>query len=131
MTNISFKYYTIAGAWSSSKTLPVLRYINIPYTEQLAGTTLNSRNYNHLTAYRNKYTFVITADTLFNTSNYNFLKNMFLTKIAKFSLDLWTTESIIILQDDNDFPEEHIDDNTYLKEITITAFDKSPLSGGY
>lgn len=127
---IYLKYGTYTGttrtltSYQSYNPLKCMTYLE---TEREAGRTLRKNEFNHLLSKRYIYKITISADELYSSSNFNFLKNFY---NANGGWQLSTTGTgtndffEVVLKEAGEMPVTYLEENMNLPELTFTLIDK-------
>ena len=116
MTTLYLKYGTWSSGvctWSTSQTLNALKFIEITNTDRIKGRDLRGTDFNHLLSTRKIWDVLISADELATATKFTFIKNWHKAHTWKFSLNNWTSETLIEVEG-GDIPIEFIENNKNL-----------------
>jgi hypothetical protein len=111
--------------WSSSQSFNALSFTNVPSANRIEGNDLRDEVYNHLVSTRNIWKLIISCDELVNSTKKSFLLTFFKAHEWKFSLDNWTTETVVSIPT-GDMQIENIEKNKNLVEVTLLLTQKVP-----
>ena len=129
MTTIYLKYGSFSLgviSWSSSQTLSVPSAITYDMTERITDVDIRGGHYSHLLFKKSVYEVKVSANELANATKWAFMQNFYKADAWKISLDNWTSESQVILEEAGKMPVEFLEGNKKLRELTINLIEKEP-----
>ena len=126
---MDLKYGIYTGnnfAWSSGQNFRELDLKIVPETERIQGRTLRSKEYSHFISKKDVFKITISADELYNTTKYNFIKSFYAANGGRWqiSLDSWASSTEVVLKEAGEMPVEFIDNVSGLPEISFTLIEK-------
>jgi hypothetical protein len=129
MTTIYLKYGTYSGTtltWSSSQAFNALKFIDYDEAEREITSTLRGYRIANSSFTRTSYDLEISAAELTNSTKLTFIKAFFKAHAWKFSLDNWTSEKIVVVDEKERIPWEFLEGNKLLKKIKLKLIQKAP-----
>lgn len=129
MTNIYLKYGTYSGTtltWSASQLFSALQFVDYVAAARKTTQTMRGVNVVNQSFTRSEWDVVISADQLATAAKLTFIKAFFMACEWKFSLDNWTTETVVVVDEADRIPIELIEGNKNLKEIKMKFIQKTP-----
>ena len=126
---VYLKYGIFSGVslnWSVQEIFNTLEFADLPETERVSGRSLRKIEYSHCLSRRKVIKITISADELINGGKMDFCREFFLAHAWKISLDNWVSEMDVILSEQGMMPNNPIDNNKYLPEISFTLIEKYP-----
>lgn len=129
MTTLYLKYGTYSAltlTWSASQTFTALKIEDYITAERELTKSLRGVNIVNHSFKRTEWDVVISADQLTDSTKLAFIKSFFQAHRWKFSLDDWTTEKEVVIEENERIPFELLEENKNLKEIRLKFIQKSP-----
>ena len=129
MTNLYLKYGTYSGTtltWSSSQSFSALKFIDFVEAEREITNTLRGYRQVNSDFSRTSWDLEISAGELTDSTKLTFIKAFFKAHAWKFSLNNWSTETEVVIDEKERIPFESLENNKYLKKIKLTLIQKAP-----
>lgn len=129
MTTLYLKYGTYSGTtltWSASQSFSALKFIDYEEAEREITNTLRGYRVANSSFTRMSYDLEISAGELTNSTKLTFIKAFFKAHAWKFSLNNWSTEKEVVIDEKERIPFEFLENNKNLKKIKLTLIQKAP-----
>lgn len=129
MTTIYLKYGTYSGTaltWSGSQSFSALKFIDYEYAERETTNTLRGYLIANSAFTRKSYDLEISAGELTDSGKLAFIKAFYKAPAWKFSLNNWSSETEVVVDEAERIPWEFLENNKYLKKIKLTLIQKAP-----
>jgi hypothetical protein len=124
---IYLKYSNDNWSTDHAETFNAVEVRPLVETERIKGKSLRGVLYSHLNYSRSNSVLVtISSDELYVATKKDFIKDFYIARAWKYSLDNWTTSVEVDLSEQGNLPYQYLEDNVNLPEVTFNLIQKYP-----